>query len=481
MSGIRLPARDFNDLPTRSRLTIDVTRVRPRCSRVLSATQHSRGSCARPRLGDLPPTRDRSPFRRRARRRATPDHSFDLRRCRLRRASTLPSDWSLPRRCSSTAPAQCARGPPGCWRRLPIHCAARTSGAHSTRQPRSSWQASATTPINRALALCSACFSCSAVDSIRRKRSFVRPCGSNRKWQRRSAALPRFRRRGREPRRRVGNGPEPIDLRYEPSAVTGPGLVRVIGRWTLVAAIINGVVGSGIFGLPAALAGFAGEWSPVAVLVAGCGILVIVLCFAEVGSRFDAGGGPYLYSRSAFGPAVGFQVGWMHVFTRLLSAAAVVNVLVAYLAKLAPWVGTQTGRAFTIIAAVTVVTIINVVGVKQAAWTVNLFTVAKLLPLAAVIVIGVFYLSPTVFATQTVEKLRWADAVLLLVFAYGGFESAIVAAGETKDPKRDTAFALLIAMSGITILYFLVQLVVVGVLPNAASSTAPFADTMRAL
>ena len=270
-------------------------------------------------------------------------------------------------------------------------------------------------------------------------------------------------------------------MRHEPSAATGPGLVRAIGRWTLVAAITNGVVGSGIFGLPSALAGFAGEWSPVAVLVAGCGILVIVLCFAEVGSRFDAGGGPYLYSRSAFGPAVGFQVGWMHVFTRLLSAAAVVNVLVAYLANLVPWVGTQTGRAFTIIAAVTVVTIINVVGVKQAAWTVNLFTVAKLLPLAAVIVLGVFYLSPTVFATQTVEEPRWADAVLLLVFAYGGFESAIVAAGETKDPKRDTAFALLIAMSGITILYFLVQLVVVGVLPNAASSTAPFADTMRAL
>ncbi|MEO7502279.1 MAG: APC family permease, partial [Gemmatimonadaceae bacterium] len=249
----------------------------------------------------------------------------------------------------------------------------------------------------------------------------------------------------------------------------------------LVAAIMNAVVGSGIFGLPSAIAGFTGEWSPVAVLIAGCGILVIVLCFAEVGSRFDAGGGPYLYSRSAFGPAVGFQVGWMHVFTRLLSAAAVVNVLVAYVANLAPWVGTSTGRAFTIIAAVTLVTIINVAGVKQAAWTVNLFTVAKLLPLAAVIILGMFQLRAGVFATQTVAEPRWTDAVLLLVFAYGGFESAIVAAGETKDPKRDTAFALLIAMSAITIIYFLVQLVVVGVLPNAASSTAPFADTMKVL
>jgi APA family basic amino acid/polyamine antiporter len=130
-------------------------------------------------------------------------------------------------------------------------------------------------------------------------------------------------------------------LTEEVSAPASPGLIRAIGRWTLVAAIVNAVIGSGIFGLPSALAGFAGEWSPVTVIVAGFGILVIVFCFAEVGSRFDAGGGPYLYSRSAFGPAVGFQVGWMHVFTRLLSAAAVVNVLVAYLTNLAPWVGTR--------------------------------------------------------------------------------------------------------------------------------------------
>jgi basic amino acid/polyamine antiporter, APA family len=276
-------------------------------------------------------------------------------------------------------------------------------------------------------------------------------------------------------------GLERLILTEEISAPASQGLVRAIGRWTLVAAIINAVIGSGIFGLPSALAGFAGEWSPVTVIVAGAGILVIVFCFAEVGSRFDAGGGPYLYSRSAFGPAVGFQVGWMHIFTRLLSAAAVVNVLVAYLTKLAPWVGTPTGRTFTIVAAVIVVTIINVGGVKQAAWTVNLFTIAKVLPLVAVILLGVFQLRSTVFATQAVAEPRWSDAVLLLVFAYGGFESAIIAAGETKDPKRDTAFALLIAMSAITIIYSLVQLVVVGVLPNAAASTAPFADTMSAL
>jgi amino acid transporter len=208
---------------------------------------------------------------------------------------------------------------------------------------------------------------------------------------------------------------------------------------------------------------------------------VIVVCFAEVGSRFDSGGGPYLYTRTAFGPAVGFQVGWLHVFTRLFSAAAVVNVLVAYLAKLEPWIGTTTGRAITIVAAMTIVTTINVAGVKQAAWTVNLFTIAKLLPIIALIAIGIFHVQSAVVATQQVAEPRWASAVLLLVFGYGGFESAIIAAGETKDPKRDTAYALLFAMPAVTVVFFLVQLVVVGVLPNASASTAPFADTMRLL
>jgi amino acid transporter len=260
-----------------------------------------------------------------------------------------------------------------------------------------------------------------------------------------------------------------------------PQLVRAIGRWTLVAAIINAVIGSGVFGLPSAVAGFAGQWSPATVLIAGLGILFIVVCFAEVGNRFDTGGGPYLYTRTAFGPFIGFQVGWLHLFTRVLSAAAVANVLVAYLTKLAPWVGTSAGRAFTIVAAIVIVTIINLLGVKQAAWTVNFFTIAKLLPLIAVILLGIFQLKSSVIATQAVPEPKWSDAILLLVFAYGGFESGIIAASETKNPKRDTAFALLFAMLITTVIYCLIQLVVIGVLPNAATSTAPFADTMRVL
>ena len=100
-----------------------------------------------------------------------------------------------------------------------------------------------------------------------------------------------------------------------------PALVRAIGRWSLLAAIINAVIGSGIFGLPSSVAALAGVWSPALVLMAGAAMFVVVLCFAEVGSRFDEAGGPYLYARHAFGPAVGFQVGWLLFVGRLLSAS----------------------------------------------------------------------------------------------------------------------------------------------------------------
>ena len=117
-------------------------------------------------------------------------------------------------------------------------------------------------------------------------------------------------------------------------------LVRSLRRWDLVALVINSVVGAGIFGLPSQAYALAGTFSLAAYAVAAVAIGLIVLCFAEVGSRFDGAGGPYLYVREALGPALGFQVGWLHIWTRLLSAAAVLNVLTSYLERLLPWVGT---------------------------------------------------------------------------------------------------------------------------------------------
>jgi basic amino acid/polyamine antiporter, APA family len=251
-----------------------------------------------------------------------------------------------------------------------------------------------------------------------------------------------------------------------------------MGRWALTATVINSVIGSGVYGLPGTLVQTTGYWSPLAVLAGGACILIIVVCFAEVGGRFDDAGGPYLYVRESLGPAAGFHIGWLHVWTRIFSAAAVLNVLVAYLATLIPWTGVGSGRLLTMTATMVLVTAVNVSGIRQTAWTVNAFTIAKLLPLVAVSLLGLFWIDRGVVASQAVPDPRWTDAVLLLLFAYGGFESSVIAGSETRNPKRDTPFALLAAMLVITAIYSLVQLTVVGVLPNAAGNTTPIASVL---
>jgi APA family basic amino acid/polyamine antiporter len=264
-------------------------------------------------------------------------------------------------------------------------------------------------------------------------------------------------------------------------AAQAAGLVRAIGRFDLTAAVVNGVVGAGIFGAPAAVAALAGAWSPLAAVAAALGILTVVLCFAEVGSRFDESGGPYLYAREAFGRHVGFAVGWLHVWTRLLSAAAILNVFVAYLVPLAAWAGTPAGRLSVMTGVVVLVTAVNVRGIRLATWTVDAFTIGKLLPLGLLLVLGLPRVSGSVLATQTVAEPHWTDAVLVMVFLYGGFESAVVAASETRDPRRHTAFALLTALAVVTATYCLVQLVVVGVLPRAAGFETPVAAGLEAV
>jgi amino acid transporter len=258
-------------------------------------------------------------------------------------------------------------------------------------------------------------------------------------------------------------------------------LVRAIGRFDLTAGVVNSVVGAGIFGAPAAVAALTGAWSPLAAVAAALGILTVVVCFAEVGSRFDDSGGPYLYTREAFGRHVSFAVGWLHVWTRLLTAAAILNVFVSYLAPLWPWAATGAGRAAVMTTVVGMVTAINVWGVRQAAWTVDAFTVAKLLPLGFLLALGLPSVSRAVLATQAVPEAHWTDAVVLMVFLYGGFESAVIAASETRDPRRHTAFALLTALAVVAVIYCLVQLVVVGVVPRAGGVQNPVAAALEAV
>lgn len=259
------------------------------------------------------------------------------------------------------------------------------------------------------------------------------------------------------------------------------GFIRAIGRWDLTAAVINGVVGSAIFGLPAVIAATTGHRSPLAVLAAGLGIGLIALCFAEVGSRFREHGGVYLYTRTAFGPLVGFEVGWLLIWTRALSFAANLNLFVLYLAELRPEVAAGAPRALVMVVLAGSVVITNIVGVRNAARAVDIFTIAKLAPLALLIVLGLPQVDGATMAGQAVADPDWTEAILVMMFAFGGFESALLPAGEMRDPKRDLAFALLLGLAIVAVVYVLVQVVVIGVVAQAAEAEAPIAAVLGVL
>jgi basic amino acid/polyamine antiporter, APA family len=262
---------------------------------------------------------------------------------------------------------------------------------------------------------------------------------------------------------------------------SGGGLPRIIGRYDLTAAVINAVIGSSIFGMPAELARLTGTFSPLVALLAGLGVLTIVLCFAEVASRFQEAGGPYLYLREAFGSLVGFEAGWLTFWIRVTAMAANLNVFIEYLARLVPAAGEGAPRAAVMTAIVAIIAAINVIGVRQATWAVDLFTVAKLLPLLSLGLLALPQLQTGNLASQVVSDPQWSQAVLLLMFAYGGFEAPLIPAGEARDPRRDSAFALLVAMAVITTVYLLVQLAVVGLVPAVAGTRAPVAAAFGAL
>jgi basic amino acid/polyamine antiporter, APA family len=255
------------------------------------------------------------------------------------------------------------------------------------------------------------------------------------------------------------------------------GLVRGIRRWDLVAIAINGIIGAGIFGLPSRIYALIGTYSIIAFVACALVVALIIVCFAEVSSRFEETGGPYLYAREAYQPAVAFEVGWLIWLARVTAFAANCNLLINYLSFF--WSGATSAvwRASIIVLIVTVLAIVNVLGIRQAAIVSNAFTIGKLVALIIFIAAGLFFLNPQAFelgAAPTSDS--FSQSVLFLVYAFTGFEMATIPAGEVRDPQRNLPRALLIAILVVATVYILVQIVCVGTLPGLAQSQKPLAD-----
>jgi basic amino acid/polyamine antiporter, APA family len=253
------------------------------------------------------------------------------------------------------------------------------------------------------------------------------------------------------------------------------GLRRDIGFAGSAFLSFNGVVGAGIFALPATLYMQFGAFSPYLFPLFGLLVLIVALPFARTASHFPVSGGPVVYA-AAFGSAASFQAGWLYYVARATALAANTNVLVAYLAAFWPWLGDGLGRAFTIVTALALITAINLLGVKRAVRLLDLLTLLKATPLLLAALFGLVVAGASIEAPSGVPPLSQLEAAaLLILYAFIGFENSVVPAGETKDAKRTIPRALIATVIATGALYFLIQLAYVAVMEPGEGGDAPLA------
>ena len=261
-----------------------------------------------------------------------------------------------------------------------------------------------------------------------------------------------------------------------------PQLIRVLGRWTMVGLVINSVIGSAIFGLPDDLVRFVGDSAPWAYALATVGIAIFMGVYAELGSQFREAGGPYLFAREGCGRFWGIQMGWFTWLVRLTAAAANANLFVVYLGEFWPGATAPGPRVALLGLLLGGLVLANLRGVGHGARLSNFLTIAKLVPVALLIGAGLLWTgTPVTQPAVAPTAAGWMNAVLVLLFAFGGFEAALMPLAEGKDPRRDIPFALFTGLLVIAACLLLTQIVAMRTVPGLAGSARPLADAARAL
>ena len=257
-------------------------------------------------------------------------------------------------------------------------------------------------------------------------------------------------------------------------------LDRGIRRWDLVLLTINSIIGAGIFGLPSKIFQLTGPYSILSFVACALVVLIFIFCFAEVSSRFHETGGPYTYTLAAFGQFPAFIMGWLLVMSRVFIYATLINLQVTYLGFFSQASQEPLPRAMIITAITAFLTWVNHIGVRNMARLNNILTVAKLLPLAVFIIVGLFFMDAKRFAPTGAPTWKdFSQSILLLVFAFGGFESVLVNTGEIHNPRKTLPFALLTGTAVVAVFYILIQVVSIGTLPGLAGSDKPQAEAAQ--
>ncbi|MFZ1787262.1 MAG: APC family permease [Saprospiraceae bacterium] len=244
------------------------------------------------------------------------------------------------------------------------------------------------------------------------------------------------------------------------------GLKRVVGIKALATTVVNFTIGAGIFALPGLVGAELRATAILAYIFCSLMLASIMLCYVEVGSKITSSGGTYAYVETAFGPFAGFLINCLQFFGwGLLASAALLNVMADSLAVIFPDLNQPTYRALLFFILMCLIILLNIKSVKLTILFVELITWLKLLPLIGIIIFGCGFIK--------IENLHWehlpaaktfGNTVLVLFFAFAGFETALNNSGEIKNPKRTVPFGLLLGGLIILAIYLLLQTVTQGVL-----------------
>lgn len=257
-----------------------------------------------------------------------------------------------------------------------------------------------------------------------------------------------------------------------------------LGLIALTALVVGNMVGSGVFALPAALAPFGGV-SVLSWIVSAGGSMCFGLVIARLARRDPGVGGPYAYTRDAFGEFPAFLVGWGYWISCWCAQAAIAVAMVGYLGELLP--AARAHPLAFVLGAIVLLAAVNIVGVREAGVVQVLTTVLKLVPLLAIAVLGFTRFDAGHFVpfnpTGKGLGVAVAGGLAQTLWAFQGFESASIAAGDARDPRRDVPRATLLGIALATVLYVASTLAVMGLVPpdELARSNAPFADAARIL
>ncbi|WP_197426981.1 APC family permease [Noviluteimonas gilva] len=262
-------------------------------------------------------------------------------------------------------------------------------------------------------------------------------------------------------------------------------LIRAVGTFALTAAVINVIIGGGIFRMPAALSTQVGIAAPIALIAGALAIIPIALCFAAVGSRVAATGGPYTYLTAAFGQFAGFIAGALMWISNITSSAGVAAALSEQVANLVPALAGPVPRALLITGVYAVLFALNAFGVKIGARAIVALATLKLTPLFLLAAIGIWFVDWNLVSFSVGDVPSWTAlgaSMALVMFAYSGMETALVPSGELRDPSRNVPRATVAAILLVVLLYLGLQIVGQGVLgAGLGTSKVPVADTAGAL